>query len=164
MLYSLHTEINYTEGGHASEFRLLFFFKDSTMKLLEISEISHAYGDKILFEDSGLTLQRGERMGVTGENGAGKSTLLKICLEEVIPDKGRVCWNQAAKVGYLDQHALLDPQENLLGYLRSAFATLYEVELEMNKIYSSKCVEEVDHLTRAFEYQSMLEDADFVHY
>ena len=131
------------------------------MKLLEISEISHAYGDKILFEDSGMILQRGERMGITGENGAGKSTLLKICMGEVIPDKGRVLWNSQVSAGYLDQHAQLNQQQTMLSYLRSAFHDLYAMERKMDKLYTLGSAGNTASFADAFQCQSILEEADF---
>ena len=56
------------------------------MSLLDITGLSHSYGDSRLYSDSALSLNRGEHMGIVGQNGTGKSTLIKICTEQVIPD------------------------------------------------------------------------------
>ncbi|MFR3754904.1 MAG: ATP-binding cassette domain-containing protein [Enterocloster sp.] len=45
------------------------------MSLLDITGLSHSYGDSRLYSDSALSLNRGEHMGIVGQNGTGKSTL-----------------------------------------------------------------------------------------
>ena len=67
------------------------------MSLLEVKNLSHGYGDKILYKDSSFELNKGEHMGVIGKNGAGKSTLIKILLGEVLPDKGTIIWQPKIK-------------------------------------------------------------------
>lgn len=49
------------------------------MSLLEITHLTHSFGDTLLYKDAGLTLNKGEHMGIVGQNGAGKSSLIKIC-------------------------------------------------------------------------------------
>lgn len=60
------------------------------MSLLEISGLTHAFGENLLYRDAEFTLNKGEHVGIVGQNGTGKSTLVKICTEQVIPDAGRI--------------------------------------------------------------------------
>ncbi len=60
------------------------------MSLLEITNLSHIYGDKILYQNESLELFKGEHMGIVGQNGVGKSTLIGILSGEIIPDSGHV--------------------------------------------------------------------------
>ena len=39
------------------------------MSLLDITGLSHSYGDSRLYSDSDLSLNRGEHMGIVGQNG-----------------------------------------------------------------------------------------------
>ena len=48
------------------------------MSLLTVSHLSHGFGEKTLYTDTGFELYPGEHMGVVGQNGTGKSTLISI--------------------------------------------------------------------------------------
>ena len=58
------------------------------MGLLDVINISHTFGDKVLYENASFELYKGEHMGIVGQNGAGKTTLLNSLIGEIIPDKG----------------------------------------------------------------------------
>ena len=60
------------------------------MSILEVKNLSHNYGDKQLFQNTGLQLNRGDKMGLTGLNGAGKTTFINILTGTVIPDAGSI--------------------------------------------------------------------------
>ena len=46
--------------------------------VLTLEGVGKTYGDKVVFRDLDLALQRGDKLAVVGVNGAGKSTLLRI--------------------------------------------------------------------------------------
>ncbi len=50
--------------------------------------LTHSYGDKILFLGAELEVERGDRIAFVGPNGAGKSTLLRLVMGAEIPDEG----------------------------------------------------------------------------
>jgi ATP-binding cassette subfamily F protein uup len=52
-----------------------------TKQLLEMSGVSKAFGDNVLFENLDITLAPGSRLGLLGRNGCGKSTLMKLLAE-----------------------------------------------------------------------------------
>ncbi len=72
-------------------------------KVIEVNNISKAYGDKLLFEDLSFTLPPGGIVGVIGPNGAGKSTLFKIITGVEQPDSGTVDIGPTVHLGYVDQ-------------------------------------------------------------
>ena len=72
-------------------------------KVIEVNNISKAYGDKLLFEDLSFTLPPGGIVGVIGPNGAGKSTLFKIITGQEKPDTGEVDIGPTVHLGYVDQ-------------------------------------------------------------
>jgi ATP-binding cassette ChvD family protein len=83
-------------------------------KVIEVENISKAYGDKILFEELSFTLPPGGIVGVIGPNGAGKSTLFKILTGKEQPDSGKVDLGETVRLGYVDQSRdHLDPKKNV---------------------------------------------------
>ena len=72
-------------------------------KVIEVSNISKAYGDKLLFENLSFTLPPGGIVGVIGPNGAGKSTLFKIITGQEKPDTGEIDIGPTVHLGYVDQ-------------------------------------------------------------
>jgi ATP-binding cassette subfamily F protein 3 len=70
--------------------------------VIEARQVAKAY-DKPLFEDLGLSVLRGQCVGVLGPNGSGKSTLIKILIGREQADAGVVKLGHKVKVGYYDQ-------------------------------------------------------------
>lgn len=63
---------------------------DSESRVLEVSQLSKAYGDAVILDHVDLDVRAGEVHALLGENGAGKSTLIKIVSGVVLPDAGQV--------------------------------------------------------------------------
>ena len=72
-------------------------------KVIEIHNVSKAYGDKLLIENMNVTIPQGAIVGVIGGNGAGKSTLFKMIAGEEKPDSGEVVLGSTVKLAYVDQ-------------------------------------------------------------
>ena len=53
-----------------------------------IDNLTHSYGDKILFLEAELEVERGDRIAFVGPNGVGKSTLLRLVMGVETPDEG----------------------------------------------------------------------------
>jgi ATPase subunit of ABC transporter with duplicated ATPase domains len=83
--------------------------RQSGRDVLEIENVSKAYGKKPVLKDVSLTVRRGERVAILGANGLGKSTLLKIATGRLDADGGDVKWGHEAHVGYFpqDHHEVL---------------------------------------------------------
>jgi len=73
--------------------------------MLTLSGVTKSYGDRVLFADVALQVNRGDRIGLVGPNGAGKSTLFSLILGEEAADDGRITRERDAKVGYLPQES-----------------------------------------------------------
>jgi energy-dependent translational throttle protein EttA len=83
-------------------------------KVIEVENISKAYGDKLLFENLSFTLPPGGIVGVIGPNGAGKSTLFKLLTGKETADSGSVAIGDTVKLGFVDQSRdALDPNKNV---------------------------------------------------
>ena len=82
--------------------------------MLTLSEISKAYGGRILFDDVTLQLNREDRIGLVGPNGAGKSTLFSIILGDEEADSGKVMKERNVVLGYLPQESAPVGDETIL--------------------------------------------------
>ncbi len=83
-------------------------------KVIEVKNLSKAYGDKLLFEDLSFTLPPGGIVGVIGPNGAGKSTLFKLITGKEQPDSGSIEIGETVRLGFVDQSRdHLDPKKNV---------------------------------------------------
>lgn len=135
--------------------------ESDNMSLLEIENLTHTFGDKQLYKNASLTLNKGEHIGIVGQNGTGKSTLIKLCTRQIMPDTGRVIWQPKITVGYLDQYAEIDVNLSMQDFLKSAFRDLYQLEQEMTKLYERAAGGHTQCLSLAAKYQEQLEIRDF---
>lgn len=69
--------------------------------------VSKTYGDRTLFKDFTLRIQRGDRIGIVGSNGTGKTTLLKLLTGEIAPDAGSIKLAKSLNGIVIDQQRAL---------------------------------------------------------
>ena len=135
------------------------------MSILNVEHLSHGFGDRAIFEDVSFRLLKGEHIGLVGANGEGKSTFMNIVTGKLQPDEGKVEWSRNVRVGYLDQHTVLEAGMSIQSVLRSAFAWLFEQESHMNAICDKLGDAGEDEMTVLLEelgeIQEMLDSHDF---
>jgi len=87
-----------------------------------IQDLSHSYGDQILFLGANLEVERGDRIAFVGPNGAGKSTLLRLVMGIETPDEGRATLGEHNVIaGYFEQN-----QAEALDLSKTVIDTLFE--------------------------------------
>lgn len=128
------------------------------MSILTVKNISHGFGDRAIFEDVSFRLLKGEHVGLIGANGEGKSTFMNIITRKLMPDEGNVEWNPKVRVGYLDQHSVLNPGETIREVLRSAFQYLFEMENEMISIGERMADASEEELNKLMEDMGTIQD------
>ena len=84
-------------------------------KVIEVQNVTKAYGDKLLFDNLTFSLPPAGIVGIIGPNGAGKSTLFKLITGQVQPDAGTF------EVGETVQMAYVDQEHNQLAAEKSVF-------------------------------------------
>jgi|TARA_A200000159_G_scaffold59915_1_gene55515 ATP-binding cassette ChvD family protein len=72
-------------------------------KVIEVSNLQKAMGDKLLIENLSFSLPPGGIVGVIGPNGAGKSTLFKMLTKELPTDTGDISMGETVQLSYVDQ-------------------------------------------------------------
>ena len=106
------------------------------MSILNVEHLTHGFGDRAIFDDVSFRLLKGEHIGLVGANGEGKSTFMSIITGKLQPDEGKIEWSKHVKVGYLDQHAVLQAGMTIGTVLQSAFDELYKMDERCNELYS----------------------------
>lgn len=134
--------------------------------ILEVSKLSHGFGDRTIFDNVSFRLLKGEHIGLVGANGEGKSTFMNIVTGAMEPEEGKVTWAKNVKVGYLDQHTVLDASMTIGDVLRSAFSYLYDMEARINEICDKLGTVSDDNemnllLEEMGELQDLLDSHDF---
>ena len=135
------------------------------MSILNVSHLSHGFGDRMIYHDVTFRLLKGEHIGLIGANGEGKSTFFNIITGKLMPDEGTIEWNKNVRVGYLDQHSVLTAGMTIRDALKSAFNFLFEIEEKINEIYCSMGDADEDKMADLMEevgtLQDLLESHDF---
>ncbi len=131
---------------------------EQKMSLLNVSGLSHGFGDRAIFDDVSFRLLKGEHIGLIGANGEGKSTFLNVITKKLEPDAGKVEWTRRVRVGYLDQHTILEKGLSIRDALRGAFQYLFDMETEMNTLFGKMGEVEADELEKLLEETGVLQD------
>jgi len=77
----------------------------SGREVVMIQDLTHTYGDKILFLGANLLIERGDRIAFLGPNGCGKSTLLRLIMGLEQPTEGKVTLGDHNVIpGYFEQN------------------------------------------------------------
>ena len=71
--------------------------------MINLTNISKRYGRQILFVETSLQLNPGEKVGLVGPNGAGKTTVFRLITGEEAPDEGSVSVPRRTTIGYFRQ-------------------------------------------------------------
>ncbi len=83
-------------------------------KVIKFTDVSKAYGDKVLFEHLSFELPPAGIVGVIGPNGAGKTTLFRLIMGLEKPDAGTIEIGDTVKISYVDQqHRSIDPDKTV---------------------------------------------------
>jgi macrolide transport system ATP-binding/permease protein len=101
---------------------------------LNLSCVSHGYGDRLLLDGINLDITAGEHVAVVGENGAGKSTLLRLLAGLEHPHEGTA--TVSGRVGYLAQTHGLPPSYTVGGAIDESLASLRALEAELDRLES----------------------------
>lgn len=135
------------------------------MSILNVVKLSHGFGDRAIFTDVSFRLLKGEHVGFVGANGEGKSTFMNIITGKLMPDEGKIEWSKNVRVGYLDQHTVLEQGQTIRDVLQSAFGYLFDLEAQMNAYYAEMAEADAERMEFLMEetgsIQETLEHHDF---
>ena len=91
--------------------------------MIRLDNISKQHGHQILFIDSSMGVQKGEKVGLVGPNGAGKTTLFRMIAGEEGPDESHL-------LSLLDAHRRVDEQDLMAVLLADVVEANHEVRTD----------------------------------
>ena len=83
------------------------------MALITLLNAQLAFGHVALLDNTDLSLESAERVGLIGRNGTGKSSMLKILAGLEKPDDGILQLQQNLRIAYVAQEPVLNPNDNI---------------------------------------------------
>jgi len=102
--------------------------------LIQLSELTKSFGDRVLLDRVTWQIDDGERVGLCGPNGAGKTTLLRMLARDDEPDAGAIVTPANLTIGYLPQDGLTHAGRTVFEEASSAFQPLLDLKHEMHEI------------------------------
>ncbi|MGI6368046.1 MAG: ribosomal protection-like ABC-F family protein [Anaerolineae bacterium] len=83
----------------------------SGQDVLTVEGLAKSFGDRVLFQNVNLQLQRGERIVLVGPNGAGKTTFFRLIVGDQAPSAGSLRLGAGVRLGYFGQEQeTLEPE------------------------------------------------------
>jgi len=98
----------------------------SGREVVQIKNLTHAYGDSVLFLGACLSVERGDKIAFIGPNGSGKSTLLRLIMGSESPMEGMAkLGDHNIKPAYFEQNQAeaLDLSKSILDTIADAVPT-----------------------------------------
>ncbi|WP_026724577.1 ABC-F family ATP-binding cassette domain-containing protein [Flavobacterium sasangense] len=106
-----------------------------------VKDLEKSYGDKLIFKDANLVIERGQKVAFVGKNGEGKSTMIKTIMKEIEINGGSVEIGHNAQIGYFAQNQAAQLDEN---------ATIFET---IDRIAVGDVRTQIKNILGAFMFQ-----------
>ncbi len=129
--------------------------------MLNIHNLSVAFGGEYLFEEIAFRLNAGDRVGLIGKNGAGKSTLLRLLSKEQEADTGAIAIEKGIQIGFLKQDIDFELGRTVLEEAYQAFKEIKSLELELENI-NQQLAERTDYESESYN-QLMVDLTEVTH-
>ncbi|MEI9810146.1 MAG: ATP-binding cassette domain-containing protein [Bacteroidota bacterium] len=99
--------------------------------LVELKDVSKAFGENVIIENSSMEIDRGDKIALIGANGKGKSTLLRIIAGVENFSKGERKWGHNVEESFYAQHQLeaLNVNNTILDEMKECGSQMNELEL-----------------------------------
>ena len=102
------------------------------MNYLTLENVSRSYGEKTLFENVSLMINKGEKVALIAKNGSGKTTLMKV-IAGIEPSEGatsKVLFRKDIRIGFL-------PQEPEFYEKHNALEAIFDSDMEIVQVVKS---------------------------
>jgi ATP-binding cassette subfamily F protein 3 len=106
-----------------------------------VKDLHKSYGEKTIFKDANIVIERGQKVAFVGKNGEGKSTMIKAIMKELQIDSGVVEIGHNAQIGYFAQNQASQLDDN---------ATIFEI---IDRIAVGEVRTQIKNILGAFMFQ-----------
>ena len=128
------------------------------MNYLSGEDLSKDLGERILFENLNISINKGDKIALVANNGTGKSSLLKILALIEEPDNGTVRVRKGIRMAYLSQEPQFDESLSIQELIDESSTQLlsiirrYELALEkQSENYSDESQRELEEASAAMD-------------
>jgi ATP-binding cassette, subfamily F, member 3 len=109
-------------------------FIEKAKAMLIAESLRLEFGQQIIFDNIGFTVQKGQKLGLVGKNGAGKSTLLKVISGTQKIDGGSISLERDCKIAYLPQEVVLNSSKSVFEEAFSTFGDIMALKEELTML------------------------------
>jgi ATPase subunit of ABC transporter with duplicated ATPase domains len=121
--------------------------------VITVSDVTLAFGERVLFKDVNLKFTPGNCYGIIGANGAGKSTFLKVLSGELEHDRGEIIVTPGERIAVLKQDHFAFEAYSVMETVLMGFPKLYEIMKEREALYAKESMSDEDGI-RAGELEA----------
>lgn len=121
--------------------------------MITVSDVTLAFGERVLFKDVNLKFTAGNCYGIIGANGAGKSTFLKVLSGELEHDKGEINVSNDERIAVLKQDHFAFEAYSVMETVIMGFPKLYEIMKERETLYAQETMSDAEGI-RAGELEA----------
>ncbi|NIZ47151.1 ABC-F family ATP-binding cassette domain-containing protein [Entomospira nematocerorum] len=107
------------------------------MAFLQASNLSLAFGSRIILDNVALSLGPMTKAALVGINGAGKSTLMKVIAGKLTSDDGAIVLSKDARLSYMAQSSKVDAEKTLFEQVETAFQYWFNLEARSKELMAS---------------------------
>ena len=129
------------------------------MNYLTVENISKSYGERTLFQELSIGINKDQKIAFVAKNGSGKTSILNIVAGEDDPDEGQVVKRKSITIGYLSQKDNLNPEltieESIFATENKVLSIIHEYEKAL------KNPDDSDGYQKAFELMERHNAWDF---
>ncbi|MFV0469930.1 MAG: ABC-F family ATP-binding cassette domain-containing protein [Dysgonomonas sp.] len=112
--------------------------------MITVSNLTHQFGKRILFQDVNIKFTNGNCYGIIGANGAGKSTFLKILSGQRDATRGSFSMGTNERMSVLSQDHFAFDDQTVIDTVLQGHTTLSEIMKEKDAIYAKEDFTEED--------------------
>ncbi len=128
------------------------------MALVSLQGINVGFGGPLLLKGADFSIDRGERVCLVGRNGTGKSTIMRLITGEVIPDGGKIVYQQGVNITLLTQEvpqalfgSVFDVVSSAFGEQGKLLAEYHQVGARLAHEHNEKLMSRLEAIQHEFE-------------